>query len=314
MAELTITRADFFATIQDMGRQRTQHLGLAQSGVADEHSFFRANYLVGNLVTTPVIEIVIGLFSITSDTPVTMALTGADMSATLDRAPLSPWQSFVLMPGKVLKLKNTTGNGVYSYLSVRGGIDIEPSFDSCSTVEREGLGGYHGRKLRVGDVLRTVLYRPLCPTLATPSNQIPHFDKPLTLRVVPGYDHDHFPEDSKECFFSGEYRVSTKMDRTGIRLSGPPVIWGQGDILSKPVALGVVQITNDGTPVILLKERQSTGGYPMMGVVSRLDLNKLVQASSGTPLRFTPADPFRLRSELLRFYRFWGYIQESPAP
>ena len=107
-------------------------------------------------------------------------------------------------------------------------------------------------------------------------------------------------------FFSEQYEVTTKADRTGIRLSGPPVLWGQGDILSKPVALGVVQITNDGTPVVLLKERQSTGGYPMIGVVSRLDIFKLVQAFPGTPLRFTPADPARLRAELIRFYRFWG--------
>ncbi len=105
MAKLTITRADFYASIQDLGRQRTQHLGLAQSGVADEYSFFRANYLVGNSITTPVIEIITGLFSITTDSPVTMALTGADMSARVNNAPLSPWQSFVLMPDKVLELE-----------------------------------------------------------------------------------------------------------------------------------------------------------------------------------------------------------------
>ncbi len=152
----------------------------------------------------------------------------------------------------------------------------------------------------------TLLDRPLCPTLATPEDQIPQFDRPLTLRVMPGYDHDNFPEKSKNIFFSSEYTVSNKMDRTGIRLLGPPVIWGQGDILSKPVALGVVQITNDGTPVVLLKERQSTGGYPMIGVVSRLDLFRLVQAFPDTPLRFSLADPLRLRSELTRFYNFWG--------
>ena len=306
MAKLTITRADFFASIQDMGRQRTQHLGLAQSGVADEHSLFRANYLVGNTITTPVIEIITGFFSITTDSPVTMALTGADMSATLNNVPLIPWQSFVLMPDKVLDLQNTTGVGVFSYLAVKGGFDIPLCFQSASTVERENLGGYQGRKLAAGDELSTILDRPLCPTLATPANQIPKFDRPLTLRVMPGYDHDNFPENSKELFFSSEYTISNKMDRTGIRLSGPPVIWGQGDILSKPVALGVVQVTNDGTPVILLRERQSTGGYPMMGVVSRLDLFRLVQAFPGTPLRFSLADPVRLRSELQRFYHFWG--------
>ena len=306
MAKLTITRADFFASIQDMGRQRTQHLGLAQSGVADEHSFFRANYLVGNPITTPVIEIITGFFSVTTDSPVTMALTGADMSATLNKVPLAPWQSFVLMPDKVLELKNTTGNGIFSYLAVRGGFNIPLCFKSASTVERENLGGYHGRKLAAGDELSTILDRPLCPTLATPSDQIPQFDRPLTLRLMPGYDHDNFPQDSKKTLFSSEYTISNKLDRTGIRLSGPPVIWGQGDILSKPVALGVVQITNDGTPVILLKERQSTGGYPMIGVVSRLDLFRLVQAFPGTPLRFAQADPIRLRSELMRFYNFWG--------
>jgi biotin-dependent carboxylase-like uncharacterized protein len=306
MAKLTITRADFFASVQDMGRQRTQHLGLAQSGVADEYSFFRANYLVGNAITTPVLEIISGLFSITSDSPVTMALTGADMSARVNNAPLSPWQSFVLMPGKELELKNTTGKGIFSYLAVKGGFDIPLCFNSASTVEREKLGGYHGRKLAAGDELLTLLDRPLCPTLATPPDQIPRFDKPLTLRVMPGYDHDSFPEESKKIFFSSAYKVSNKMDRTGIRLNGPPVIWGQGDILSKPVALGVVQITNDGTPVILLKERQSTGGYPMLGVVSRLDLFRLVQAFPDTPLRFSLADPLRLRSELTRFYNFWG--------
>ncbi|MGA7278545.1 MAG: biotin-dependent carboxyltransferase family protein [Desulfocapsaceae bacterium] len=306
MAKLTITRADFYASIQDLGRQRTQHLGLAQSGVADEYSFFRANYLVGNAITTPVIEIITGFFSITTDSPVTMALTGADMSARVNNAPLSPWQSFVLMPDKVLELENTTGKGIYSYLAVKGGVDIALCFNSASTVERENLGGYQGRKLAAGDELFTILDRPLCPTLATPADQIPQFDRPLTLRVMPGYDHDNFPEKSKNIFFSSEYSVSNKMDRTGIRLLGPPVIWGQGDILSKPVALGVVQITNDGTPVVLLKERQSTGGYPMIGVVSRLDLFRLVQAFPDTPLRFSLADPLRLRSELTRFYNFWG--------
>ena len=306
MAKLTITRADFFASIQDMGRRRTQHLGLAQSGVADEYSFFRANYLVGNVITTPVIEIITGFFSITTDSPVTMALTGADMSARVNNGPLSPWQSFVLMPGKVLELKNTTGKGIFSYLAVKGGFDIPLCFKSASTVERENLGGYHGRKLAEGDALSTILDRPLCATLATPPDQIPQFDRPLTLRVMPGYDHDQFPEESRNTFFSSEYTTSNKMDRTGIRLSGPPVIWGQGDILSKPVALGVVQITNDGTPVVLLKERQSTGGYPMIGVVSRLDLFKLVQAFPETPIRFSKADPVKLRMELMRFYNFWG--------
>jgi allophanate hydrolase subunit 2 len=90
MATITVTRADFSASIQDMGRQRTQHLGLAQSGVADEHAFFRANYLLGNTITTPVIEIISGFFSITSDSPVTMALTGADMAATLNRSHYNP--------------------------------------------------------------------------------------------------------------------------------------------------------------------------------------------------------------------------------
>ena len=306
MAKITVTRADFFASIQDMGRQRTQHQGLAQSGVADEHSFFRANYLVGNAITTPVIEIITGFFSVTTDSPVTMALTGADMSATLNNVALPPWQSFVLMPDKVLELNNTAGNGIFSYLAVKGGFDIPLCFNSASTVQRENLGGYHGRKLEAGDELSTILDRALCPTLATPPDQIPQFDGPLTLRIMPGYDHDNFPENSKKLFFSNEYSISNKMDRTGIRLTGPPVIWGQGDILSKPVALGVVQITNDGTPVILLKERQSTGGYPMIGVVSKLDLFKLVQAFPGTPIRFSPADPIRLRSELMRFYSFWG--------
>ena len=306
MAKLTITRADFFASIQDMGRQRTQHQGLAQSGVADEHSFFRANYLVGNPITTPVIEIITGFFGITTDSPVTMALTGADMSATLNGRSLSPWQSFVLMPGKILELQNTTGEGLFGYLAVKGGLNIPLCFKSASTVEREKLGGYHGRKLATGDELLTILDRPLCPTLATPSGQIPKFNRPLTLRLMPGYDYDDFSEPSKNTLFSSEYTSSNKMDRTGIRLAGPPVMWTKGDILSKPVALGVVQITNDGTPVILLKERQSTGGYPMMGVVSRLDLFQLVQAFPGTPLRFVLADPTRLRSELMRFYKFWG--------
>jgi len=306
MAKITTTRADFFASIQDMGRRRTQHMGLAQSGVADEHSFFRANYLVGNGVTTPAIEIITGLFSVTTDSPVTMALAGAEMSATLNGKALAPWQSFVLMPGKLLELSSTKGNGIYSYLAVRGGFDIPLCFNSASTVEREQLGGYQGRKLAAGDELSTLLERPLCPTLSTPPDQIPSFDQPLTLRLVPGYDHDSFPEDSRQRLFSERYEVTTKADRTGIRLSGPPVIWGQGDILSKPVALGVVQITNDGTPVVLLKERQSTGGYPMIGVVSHLDIFKLVQAFPATSLRFVPADPLRLREELLRFYKFWG--------
>jgi allophanate hydrolase subunit 2 len=210
------------------------------------------------------------------------------------------------MPGKTLELNNVTDSGIYSYLAVKGGFNIDLCFNSASTVEREKLGGYHGRKLAAGDKLSTVLDSPLCPTLATPPGQVPQFHGPLKLRIVTGYDHDSFPRSSRDTFFASTYRISTKMDRTGIRLDGPPAMWNAGDILSKPVALGVVQITNDGTPVVLLKERQATGGYPMMGVVSRLDLFKLVQALPGTPLSFSAADPLRLRAELLRFYRFWG--------
>jgi antagonist of KipI len=300
---LEVVQPGFLTTIQDRGRYGFQQYGVPVSGAMDCYALVAANLLAGNPDTEACLEVtVVGpLFRVLADTVV--AVTGADLSPFLNGRPLPMWEGVRVRRGDVISFGHPR-SGCRSYLAVAGGIDVPVVMGSRSTYVRSRLGGLEGRALRSGDRLRAGSTRPEMPLRRFPPRQIPEYHTENGLRVVLGPQDDYFTEEGIYRFLHSEYRVSLQADRMGYRLQGARVEHkGVADIVSDGMPAGAVQVPGDGLPIILLADRQTTGGYAKIAVVSTVDLPKLAQAQAGDRVRFLPVsqeEASRLVSEYER--------------
>lgn len=276
--------------IQDAGRVGYQHLGVGTGGPMDEHAFDWANWLLGNARGAAALEITYGMVTLEAKADMSVALTGADLGASLNGRPLQPWQTHGLRCGDRLAFAAPV-SGLRAYIALPGGIKAPPRLGSVATVTREKLGGPdgNGRRLQKGDRLEP------CADGPAAQRTFPHWARldyadPLRLGVIPGYQYERFSAVERMKFFSGTYQVSTNIDRMGYRLQGEPINSGSSGIISEGIALGAVQIPADGQPIILLRDRQTIGGYPKIGCVFSLDLARLAQRKSGDRVEFTLLD------------------------
>ena len=196
------------------------------------------------------------------------------------------WTVLSLRDGEHLSL-GYSQTGCRSYIAVRGGFQVSPSFGSTSTVLREHLGGLHGGPLKPGDRLE------ITSAAAVEARQLARASRPryhhrATVRVVPGYQQDSFARLEQRRFFGSEYRVSERADRMGYRLEGPSITCDLQGILSEGIAPGAIQVPADGQPIVLLNDRQTIGGYPKIGSALSLDRAYLAQLRPGDTVTFTP--------------------------
>ncbi len=215
-----------------------------------------------------------------------LALTGSDFGATLDGAAVALGTSFEVAPRQTLRL-GPTRSGARCYLCVRGGIAVPPFLQSASTHILSGLGGFDGRPLREGDVLRigsaTNLFRKR--TIAPQISE--RFSSREVLRVTPGPQVDWFSESSLHSFYEGTYRVGEQSNRMGLRLEGTPVAPRQtAEMITEGVSLGAVQVPAGGLPIILFVDQQTTGGYPKIANVISADLHRVGQLRPRDEIRF----------------------------
>jgi len=282
MNALRVIRPGMLSLIEDGGRTGYGAIGITPGGPADRYSARWANHLLGNRPGSPLLEITLGGARFEALGPLRIALTGADAPLTINDVPRPLWHRYLLKKGDVVAL-GMARRGLRVYLATEGGWQCRPKLGSCAATLREHLG----EALETGALLRGAP-----PTAsALPAHVPPRFqrafDPDLTLRVVASYHHDLFPLSARECFFSQRYRVTTATDRMGCRLSGK-AIDTPGEILSEPTTLGAVQIPSDGQPIVLLAERQTIGGYPVIGTVIPCDVDRLAQAQPGSRVMFRP--------------------------
>jgi len=273
-------------TVQDKGRFGYQQYGVPVSGAMDGYALMVANLLVGNDEGDACLEItVLGpRLRILVDTLV--AATGADLSPALNNNPLPMWEAVKVYSGDTISFGHPK-RGCRSYLSVAGGIDVPEVMGSRSTYVKSCLGGLEGRPLRSGDRLRSGETCVEISARKLPSQYIPEYQSENELRVILGPQDDYFTERGIQTFLHSEYRVSVQADRMGYRLEGLPIEHKAGaDIISDGVPFGAVQVPGDGLPIILLADRQTTGGYVKIATVSSIDLCKLAQAKPGDGVRF----------------------------
>ena len=284
MSGFTVKQPGLLSLLQDRGRFGAHKLGLTTGGPLDIVAFYWANRLLDNDANATCIEISFGGLELEADIATSFTVTGAEAPCKLNGEAVPQWQTLDISPGDRLEV-GFASRGTRSYLGVRGGFDIAPSFGSTSTVVREKIGGLNGDKLQAGDHLpckgvRLERHRRLA------ESDRPEYGDTARLRLVRGYQQAAFGPLQQWRFFNTEYRLTERCDRMGFRLEGETVHSDMVGMLSEGICPGAVQIPADGQPIVLMNDRQTIGGYPKIGSVIAIDTAKLAQLAPGASVRF----------------------------
>lgn len=286
MTQLKIEASTALCQLQDGGRFGVRHLGVTQGGALDWVAMNWANWLLGNALGAPVVEVALGGFSVVAEADCVLALAGADLDARIDDEPVAPWRSFTLNKGQRLVFRQPR-QGIRAYLAAPGGFRGAAVLGSCSTVVREELGGIegHGEALGKGQVLRFAGDAPALREVPEPLRLI-YADHPV-LDLVMGAQIGYFSGTSLFEAFNRDWTLDARGDRMGIRLLGPQLEYQGAPMISEGIPLGAVQVPPDGQPIVLLNDRQTIGGYPRLGALTPLALAQLAQCMPGAQVRFT---------------------------
>lgn len=284
---ITILNPGMLTTVQDMGRFGYQQFGVSASGVMDPRSTSIANILVGNDENEAVLECTMMGPHIRFDRPACIAITGGDLGPTLDGAPIDNYRAISVNAGQTLRF-TMIKSGCRAFIAFCGGLDIPVVMGSRSTNMKAKIGGYQGRKLAKDDVIG--LRKPG----AEPENiSIRHISPEFTpraeytLRVLLGPQDDAFTELGIKTFLSGVYTLTPEFDRMGCRLEGEVIEHiKDGNIISDGIAFGAIQVPSAGKPIIMLADRQTTGGYTKIANVITADFRILGQLKAGDKVRF----------------------------
>ncbi|MFI6355260.1 biotin-dependent carboxyltransferase family protein [Streptomyces sp. NPDC050743] len=281
--KLTVVRSGALTTVQDSGRRGHAHLGVPRSGALDAAAMRLANLLLGNAPGAAVLETTLTGCALRPDRGVSVVVGGAPCPVTVDGRPVA-WGVPVRVPaGAVLDVGGVTA-GVRSYVAVAGGIAVAPVLGSRSTDLLSGLGP---APVRAGDVLP--LGAPARQPALPDSAPWPAPPTELTLPLRLGPRADWFTPGALRTLTSATFRVSQHSNRIGLRTEGPALERvSTGELPSEGMVLGAVQVPPDGRPVVFLHDHPTTGGYPVIGVVTEAALAAAAQAAAGTPIRFTP--------------------------
>lgn len=274
-------------TVQDLGRAGFQRFGVPLGGAMDRMACAIANRLVGNPPTAACVEITAGGAVFEAVEPCVVAVTGADLVATLNGQPLPMWMSVYVAAGRRIAFEGRR-NGARAYLALAGGVDAPVVLGSRSTYLPGGFGGLDGRALQMDDLLRPVPGRSPrdLVRLAGCAWPAPVDYAPLIRVLSCQHLLDPPPADVADLA-AHPWRVGAASNRIGLRLEGPPVRLSQPrDLVSFGVFPGVIQLPPDGLPILLMADAQPTGGYPVVAVVIQADLHRAAQALPGDELRF----------------------------
>jgi antagonist of KipI len=289
MKLLEVRAPGLLTTVQDLGREGFGAIGVSPSGAADAVALRIGNKLVGNDEAAAGLEMTLVGGTFFFPDGAVIALTGSDFGARLDDTPLAPWTSAAAQPGQTLVL-GASKSGARCYLCVQGGLAVKSFLGSASTHLLSGLGGMQGRALRKSDVLNIAAPKDAFRTFrkrSVATRSLERLKPRSSLRVTDGPQSDWFTEAAQQRFYGGAYRVTEESNRMGIRLEGAALTGGEtGEMISEGVALGAVQITAGGLPIILFVEQQTTGGYPKIANVISADLHSLGQLRPRDEVRF----------------------------
>jgi biotin-dependent carboxylase-like uncharacterized protein len=300
---ILIQKPGLLSSFQDLGRFGFQYLGVSVTGAMDSLAHQMANRIVGHQTDLATLEMTLIGPRLTFTAPCCFALSGADMQATLGDKPVVLNRPYIARRGQKLKLLSFV-TGARTYLAVFGGFALKSIMNSQSTYLRSGFGGWQGRSIKKDDDIslkvslpdderflkkietklwQTRLYLPLNLQLPNPNRD--------TVRVLASDQWSAFTPASLDHFLSNPWRISRDSERMGYRLEGPQLALKLSkQMLSEATSFGSIQVPVDGQPIILMADRQSTGGYPKIATVIQVDLPVLAQRKPGDSVRFKLID------------------------
>jgi antagonist of KipI len=301
MSGILVLRAGLLTTIQDGGRWGLQHQGVPVSGPMDPFAMRAANLAVGNDSEDAAFEVTLLGPELQFDGDAEIAVTGADLSAAIVAGGTShrlpPGVLVRLPPGAILHFGERRSLA-RAYVAVRGGLDVQEVLGSRATSLQSGLPGLAGRALRSGDRIPIGTRAKGAPgSLRTSAD---NYRDPAVLRFIWGPDADLFSPDQQAAFVGTTYRVSPSSNRMGYRLEGRSIGPVEtGGILSDATPIGSIQVPQSGEPILLMADRQTTGGYPRIGTLITADVGIAGQLAPGERLMFSPCS----RSDALEALR-----------
>lgn len=286
IGEVRVIDPGLLTTIQDArGRPGLGRYGIAPGGAVDPAAARLANRLVGNQGGEPVLEITLHGPTLEWTSGAHIGLAGADLGGVTRGLRLVPGHSYRLPPGSTLGFDGPR-SGARAYVAVEGGFAVAPILGSTATDRRSGFGGHDGRALRVGDALSFAVSQN--GPLRSAKGPGEGTDGPLQL-IATAASLGWFARREVDRFCATTWTVAPDSDRNGIRLTGVHLDARTSGIPSLGVPVGSVQVPPSGEPIVTMVDGPVTGGYPVIGIVPRLDHARLAQAAPGTTLRFRRA-------------------------
>ncbi len=287
MPHVIIHTPGFLTTIQDQGRYGYQRFGMPVAGAMDGFSMTLCNLLVGNPPDAACMEATLTGPEMMFSSSGAIAVCGADMGPCINGRPISLWSTIKVKKDDQLHFTGLK-KGCRTYIAFSGGIDVPMIMNSRSTYLRAKTGGVEGRALKPGDKVPLGPIRHKLPKKEIPSRLIPEYLSFQTVQALTGPEAKRFDPEVIRAFFSSEYVISEQSDRMGYRLTGPKINHPEtgADIISAGVSLGTIQVPGNGEPIILMADRQTTGGYARIANVASVDLALVAQMKPGDRIRF----------------------------
>ena len=283
---VTVVRPGLFTTIQDRGRWGHQASGVSVSGALDVLSHCIANLLVGNPADAATLEVTIAGPELRLEQDARVAVTGADLQATIDGVATHPGVATACRAGSVIRFGERRA-GARAYVAFDGGVDVTPVLGSRATHVGAALGGLGGRALAAGD--RVPLGSSGATSRAATIGSLPVKHRGgARLRVLPGPQDDFFSEPAFALLERTRFTVTPQSNRMGYRLSGAvlPRVPNR-EMISDAAFVGAIQVPASGEPFLLMSDRQTTGGYPQMATVITADLPLAGQLAPGDWVEFS---------------------------
>ena len=283
---LTVLDGGMLTTVQDRGRYGFRKFGVPISGVMDDHSYRLANWLVGNIEATPVLEMTLKGGGFLFKTDAVVGLSGGEADIYINSEPQDMNKTLMIHPGDQLAVGRIK-KGCRIYMAIQGKWNVEDVLGSSSTYSQAGFGGIKGRALRKADNIFWDNDQSGSEIKKVPQKLIPHFSSKQKIRIIEGPEWDWLPEDEKAHFLNMEFGISSKSNRMGIRLESDfSFKTEEREMKSAPVVPGIIQLAKGGSPIILMKDGQSIGGYPRIAKVTDADLWRLGQVWTSSRLSF----------------------------
>jgi len=267
----------------------------------DLFSTMAANRLVGNTDHAAVLEITLKGPDLQFEADSVIAVTGADLSPMINGCAIPTWECIAIQRGSRLSFGKPR-SGSRAYLAIAGGIDVPLILGSRATHSASGMGGLGGRPLKAGDVLcsgRPGQFPADLIGQRLPDHLVPRYERSGTLRIIPGPQQDFFGDRSLATLTEAVYTIAPQSDRMGYRLTGPTIARkGSLRFISDGTAMGAIQIPTDEQPILLMADRQTSGGYPKIAVVISADLPFAAQLRPGDTVVFARSTIREARSAL----------------